>query len=121
MFLLTLILLGQPELKEKVEAIPQLRQRVSVRYHLMALDERETKEYIEHRLEVAGCQENIFDSETYPLIFNASEGIPRRINNICDMSLLAGFGSKKDKIDKYIIQDVISDLEEKPQEKKVKS
>lgn len=114
MFLLTLILLGQPELKEKVDRIPQLRQRLSVRYHLMALDKKETEGYINHRLEVAGSHSAIFREETYDLIYEASEGIPRRINNICDMCLLVGFGLRADRIDEKIVKDVISDLEEKP-------
>lgn len=116
MFLLTLILLGQSELKEKVEKIPQLWHRLALRYHLMALDERETYEYIVHRLKVAGSSELIFKEETYGLIYEASKGIPRRINNICDMCLLAGFGARIDKIDYEIVTDVISDLEERPLE-----
>lgn len=114
MFLLTLILLGQPELKEKVDMIPQLRQRLAARFHLIALNEWESREYIIHRLEVAGSSEDIFTEGTYELIYEVSEGIPRRINNICDMCLLAGYGVKIDKIDKAIVKDVISDLEERP-------
>ncbi len=72
------------------------------------------REYIIHRLEVAGSQEHIFTEETNELIYEASEGIPRRINNICDMCLLAGFGAKADKVNKAIVKDVVSDLEEKP-------
>lgn len=116
MFLLTLLLLGQPELKEKVDMIPQLRQRMAVRYHLMGLDEWETREYIIHRLEVAGLSEKIFAEGTYELIHEACEGIPRRINNICDMCLLAGFGAKVDRIDEGIVKDVIGELEESPVE-----
>ena len=114
MFLLTLILLGQPELKEKVDMIPQFRQRLAIRYHLTALDERETREYIIHRLGVAGSSKHIFGEETYRSIYWAAEGIPRRINNICDMCLLVSFGARTDKIDVGIVKDVISDLEERP-------
>ncbi len=114
MFLLTIILIGQPELKERVDRIPQLRQRLAVRYHLVALDERETREYITHRLGVAGSSKHIFGEKTHRLIYEASDGIPRRINNICDMCLLVVFGMKADAIDEGIVSDVISDLEEKP-------
>jgi len=114
MFLLTIILIGQPELKEKVDRIPQLRQRLAVRYHLVALDEGETREYIIHRLGVAGSSKGIFGEETHRLIYEASEGIPRRINNICDMCLLVGFGMRADAIDEGIVRDVIGDLEERP-------
>lgn len=111
MFLLTLILLGQPELKEKVDVIPQLKQRLAVRYHLSALNEEETREYIIHRLKIAGASNQIFAEETYELIYNASLGIPRKINNICDMSLLAGFGAKADNVHRDIVKDVVADLE----------
>lgn len=114
MFLFTLILLGQPELKEKIEMIPQLRQRLALRYHLRGLDEWETREYVIHRLKVAGSSETIFSDDTYGLIYQASEGIPRRINNICDMCLLAGFGARVERITLEIVEDVISDLEERP-------
>lgn len=112
-FLLTLLLLGQPELKERVDMIPQLRQRMSVRYHLVGLDKRETREYIIHRLKVAGSSEPIFTKETYEFIYEASGGIPRIINNVCDMCLLSGFGARANKIDKNIVKDVIGDLEER--------
>lgn len=113
-FLLTLILLGQPELKERIDKLPQLRQRLAVRYHLKALTEIETKEYIEHRLEVAGAKEQIFLEDAFKEIYYFSTGIPRRINNICDMALLVGCGEGVDKIGKKIIKEVAEDLEEIP-------
>lgn len=115
-FLLTLILLGQPELKEKVDKLPQLRQRLAVRYHLKALTEKETKEYIKHRLEVAGAKQQFFSESAFKEVYYFSAGIPRRINNICDMALLVGCGEGVDKIDKKIIKDVSEDLEEIPVE-----
>jgi general secretion pathway protein A len=113
-FLLTLILLGQPELKEKLEDMPQLKQRIAVRYHLKALIEEETKEYIEHRLEVAGAKEEIFEKDSFHEIYRFSGGIPRRINNICDMALLVGCGSGFEKINENVIREVAEDLEEIP-------
>ncbi len=118
MFLLTLILLGQPELKEKVDRIPQLKQRMGIRYHLFGLDEWETQGYIIHRLKIAGLAEGIskgiFPEESCHLIFKGSEGIPRRINNICDMCLLIGFGDKRSSINEETTRKVIVDLEEEP-------
>ncbi|MEW6170000.1 MAG: AAA family ATPase [Candidatus Omnitrophota bacterium] len=111
-FLLTLILLGQPELVKKINSIPQLNQRVAIRYYLPGLDERETYEYIKHRLNVAERTAPVFDDHSLRLIFRASRGIPRIINNICDMSLLVGFGAKKDLIDEAIVKEVIRDMEE---------
>lgn len=113
-FLLTLILLGQPELKEKIAKLPQLKQRLAVRYHLKALTEIETKEYIKHRLEIAGAEQEIFSEGAFKEIYYFSTGIPRRINNICDMALLVGCGEGIDKINKKIIREVAEDLEEVP-------
>jgi len=113
-FLLTLILLGQPELKEKINNLPQLRQRIAIRYHLTALSEELTKGYILHRLKVADAKEEIFLEEAFHEVYGFSSGIPRRINNICDMALLAGFSEKISKIDKKVIRDVAEDLDEAP-------
>ena len=111
-FLLTVLFLGQPELQPKIEAIPQLKQRLGVRYHLSTLDEVETGKYITHRLEVAGGKDSIFMKAAKDLVYRYSGGTPRRINNICDMSLLIGFGEKVEKIDKKIVNKIARDLEE---------
>lgn len=113
-FLLTLILIGQAELKNKINDLPQLRQRVAIIYHLKALSQQETRGYVLHRLEVAGSQDEIFQEDTFSEIYRYSGGIPRRINNICDMALLVGCSKGLDKIDKKIILEVVEDLEETP-------
>jgi general secretion pathway protein A len=110
-FLLTIVLLGQPELKGIVSNLPQLMQRMAVRYHLIALTEIETREYIQHRLTVAGAKKPIFDEEAYKEIYFCSMGIPRRINTICDLSLLIGFGNGVKSIDRKIILKVNEDIE----------
>ena len=109
-FLLTLVLIGQPELLKKVRAIPQLQQRLGVKYHLTGLDNRETDEYIKHRLKIAGSETEIFDKESTELIYKSSEGLPRKINNICDMSLLIGFGQESRIINKELVGKVVADL-----------
>ncbi|MFH1492656.1 MAG: AAA family ATPase [Candidatus Omnitrophota bacterium] len=111
-FLLTLILIGQPELVKKINKIPQLSQRIAIRYFLSSLEETETYEYIKHRLNVVGREKNIFDESALRLIFRVSRGIPRVINNICDMSLLVGFGAKKELIDEVVVREVIRDMED---------
>jgi len=111
-FLLTLLLLGQPELKQKVGRIPQLEQRFSVKYHLNNLNFEETINYIQHRCQTAGRKERIFTDSAYKLIHKISAGIPRKINNICDISLMLGYAKKLEIIDEDIIKAVAEDLKE---------
>mgnify|MGYP001168781594 CR=1 FL=1 len=105
-FLITLVLIGQPELLPKVSAIPQLDQRIGVKYHLSALDEEETKNYIQYRMEVAGAARPIFTPEAIHAVYCASQGVPRRINNICDTCLLVGFGQEVKEVDKDLVDKV---------------
>jgi len=109
-FLLTLILIGQPELVQKIDSIPQLEQRLSIKFHLTSLDRNETGAYVCHRLVVAGRQEPLFTQEALDLVYDYSKGLPRKINNICDIALLIGFGQKAKAIDKELLSYVISDL-----------
>ncbi|HBU08047.1 MAG TPA: hypothetical protein DEA99_02355, partial [Candidatus Omnitrophica bacterium] len=76
-FLLTLLLLGQPELREKIEATRQFKQRLALRYHLTTLTEVETKAYIGHRCLVAGKESPPFSDGAYKLIYEYSQGLPR--------------------------------------------
>jgi type II secretory pathway predicted ATPase ExeA len=110
-FLLTIILLGQPELKKIIAGLPQLTQRFAVRFHLRALGEAETKEYIVHRLTVAGAKKTVFSETAYKEIYFCSGGIPRRINTICDLALLVGFANNVKSIDQELVLKVNSDLE----------
>jgi len=109
-FLITLVLIGQPELLKKVKTIPQLQQRLGIKYHLTGLDSKETEEYIKHRLAVAGATIFLFDKSATDILYDYSKGIPRKINNVCDMSLLIGFGQEKKIIDKELLEKVIEDL-----------
>ncbi|MFB3926411.1 MAG: ExeA family protein [Syntrophales bacterium] len=109
-FLLTLILIGQPELRHIIKEIKQLDQRIAIKYHLNPLAEQEVTEYITFRLNKAGAKRDIFTSDAIPKIFTFSEGIPRKINNVCDMSLMVGFISRARFIDSAIMRKVIDDL-----------
>lgn len=109
-FFLTLLLIGQPELKELIDANKQFAQRIAIRNHLENLNEEETQKYIMHRLAVVGRTQQVFKESTYKLIYEKSGGIPRRINHICDLALLAGFGKELSIIDEEVIKDVSSDL-----------
>ncbi|OGX18648.1 MAG: hypothetical protein A3K83_04985 [Omnitrophica WOR_2 bacterium RBG_13_44_8b] len=110
-FLLTLILLGQPELKDKINNIKQFQQRISIKHHLGGLNHKESEEYIQYRLKVAGQERALFDDAAMKLLFEQSGGIPRRINQICDMALLVGMSNKARAVDRKIVTEVIDDLE----------
>jgi type II secretory pathway predicted ATPase ExeA len=102
-FLLTLLLCGQPELKGKLDSNKQFSQRITLSYHLKPLDFAETERYVAHRLEVAGLKENIFDAKAMELIYDRSGGIPRWINNIANMSMLAAFSKGEKTITEELV------------------
>jgi len=106
-FLITLILIGQSELRKRLKELPQLKQRLMIDYHLNPLDEQDTYRYIEHRLRIAGAQQPIFDINAKRLIYRYSSGIPRVINGMGDMALLEGYSQKKEIIDEPIMRKVI--------------
>lgn len=110
--LLSLVLIGQPDLKKRLErmAYLPLRQRIGLRYHLNPLSDEEIREYIAHRLRVAGKTEPIFSEEAIEAICKFSQGIPRNINNIASNSLLEGFGMELQIIPKEIVYDVVHEL-----------
>ncbi len=95
---LRIILAGQPELKETLDSpnLKQLMQRVRLRFHIGPLDKRETREYIAHRLAIAGRLEpGLFAEDTYELIHRYTGGVPRLINTLCDTALLCAFADEK--------------------------
>lgn len=84
--ILHVILVGQPELNKTLESpdMEQLLQRISLRYHMRALTEEESKKYVEHRLSVAGYTEELFKDECFNYAYKYCGGIPRLINTLCD-------------------------------------
>jgi putative secretion ATPase (PEP-CTERM system associated) len=94
---LRIILAGQPELKETLDSpgLKQLVQRVRLRFHIGPLDSREMREYIEHRLQVAGRDSELFEEDAYEVIHRYSGGVPRLINTLCDTALLCAFADEK--------------------------
>jgi len=108
-FLMTLILIGQPEFRERVTSIKQLDSRISIRYHLKHLDLNDTIKYIIFRLKVAGLKKNIITKEAVEKIYLYTKGVPREINNICDLALLDGFSTEAELINTKIIQKLIED------------
>lgn len=87
---LSLILLGQPELIRQVQRIPALDSRLMVRSALQPFVAEETAAYIGHRLKVAGLDDCMFDAAALEAFHRLSQGIPRRINQLCDLALLVG-------------------------------
>jgi type II secretory pathway predicted ATPase ExeA len=108
---LTLFLFGQPELKQKVEDIKQLDQRIAIKCHLEAFGEEDTQNYINHRLRTAGRTEAAFDENALKMIYGRSGGIPRRINRICDFSLLVGMHRNAAIINKDIVEESSQSVE----------
>ena len=109
---LRIILAGQPELRETLDSpqLKQLVQRVRLRFHLGALDQNEMREYVEHRLRVAGREDPLFADEAYPLIYRYSGGVPRLINTICDSALLVAFADEKTEIGPEEIENTAEEL-----------
>jgi len=112
--LLQIVLMGQPELRDRLNAheLRQLRQRITVRYHLRPLNRSEIGRYVQHRLQTAGSKGGPFF--TYPAlwrIYQYSKGIPRLVNALCDKALLAGFVHQRDVIDYRLVSIAIQELE----------
>lgn len=107
-FLLTIFLLGQPELIDKIKNIKQLEQRIGIRYVLRPFNINETVRYILFRQKKAGGTKNVFSREAIMKIYEYSAGLPRVINNICDLALLVGYGEKR-MISSHIIKDILED------------
>jgi len=111
---LHIILAGQPELSEKLDSpeLVQLMQRVRLRFHLTALSEADTHEYIRHRLRVAGAEDReIFEPETFPVIFRYSGGIPRLVNTLCDTAMLIAFAKDQQTVSTEELHAAIEELQ----------
>ncbi|HEY3285128.1 MAG TPA: AAA family ATPase [Armatimonadota bacterium] len=115
-FLLSLVLIGQPELHAKIARVEALKQRLSVRAHLPALDLAETSEMIKFRLRTAWYTESnggIFTPDAIQEIYKYTGGAPRVICQVADNALLAGMAQKAKKIDGFLMHSVIMDFEGK--------
>jgi general secretion pathway protein A len=96
---LRIILAGQPELNDKLDApeLIQLAQRIRLRFHLSTLSAPEMRAYIEHRLEVAGAGDRqIFAEDTFNELFRYTGGVPRLVNTLCDTSMMSAYASNRD-------------------------
>lgn len=108
---LTLILCGQPTLLPHVQRNVSLDERIAVRcvLHRLALDE--TVAYIGHRIRSAGGHtEKVFDTAAMETVFSLTQGIPRRINRLCDLALMVGYAQERERITSELIEEVNEEL-----------
>jgi general secretion pathway protein A len=108
---LQILLVGQPELRAKLmrPKLRQFAQRISVDFHLQALDLEESHAYVRHRLEVAGANETLFIPEAIDLVHSHTKGVPRLMNQLCDFALLYAFADGRTSIDADLINQVLRD------------
>jgi putative secretion ATPase (PEP-CTERM system associated) len=112
--LLQIVLVGQPNLRDKLAApeLEQLRQRITVSYHLSPLDAEETAKYINHRLRRASTGVPLeFPRDVTDIVHTRSRGVPRIINVICDATLVFGYAEERRQIDAALMADVLVELE----------
>ncbi len=111
--LLRVILIGQPELQDLLRRreLRQLAQRITARYHLLPLQGSDTERYINYRLQVAGASRGLFDARAISLVHKLSEGIPRRLNLLCDRALLAAYNDQSQLVSSKHIREAALELD----------
>jgi general secretion pathway protein A len=100
------VLVGQPELRERIARIPQLAQRVAIQHHIDYLDRAETKAYILARLAAAGGESAIFSPSAMSSIYHCTGGVCRLINSLCDLCLYFGCVSGAPQIRHSLVEKV---------------
>ncbi len=110
--LLQILLIGQPELEEKLSnfKLRQIKQRINIKCRLLPLREDELKKYLHYRLKKAQVKKIIIRPESYKIIYQFSKGIPRLINLLCERVLLLGFVENKRVIEPYMLKTCIEEL-----------
>ncbi|MBI4356097.1 MAG: AAA family ATPase [Candidatus Omnitrophica bacterium] len=111
-YLVTLILLGQPELRERLQRHKPFLQRIAMGYDLAPLERADTQQYITHRLTTAGAANAaaIFSELAVEAVHQNAGGIPRRINQLCDLALVSGWQRSVAQIDQGIVQEALAGL-----------
>ena len=94
-----MLLAGKEPLADRIRSSPPLDQRIATRGILTPLGRDDVHHYVAHRLAVAGRKEPVFSADALDLVHGFTEGIPRMVNNICDISLVIGYGRKLDSVD----------------------
>lgn len=110
--LLSLILVGQPDLEKKLElpVLLALKQRIGISYRLNPLSESEIKAYIEYRIKAGGRDQPLFTDEAMSAIYSYSKGIPRVINSLANMALLEGLSRDATMIDQDIVRAAATEI-----------
>jgi type II secretory pathway predicted ATPase ExeA len=112
---LQVLLVGQPELRTKLEQpeLEQFAQRVSVDFHLEPLTLEDARAYIRHRLTVAGGDSSLFHAEAITFIHGHTAGVPRLINQLCDLALVYAFAEQQPMITVQLLQHVLEDRKQR--------
>ena len=112
--LIQIILVGQPQLRELLRRpeLQQFAQRIAADFYITPLNSVEVGDYIEHRLKVAGRDQQLFTPYATAKIAKATHGVPRSINILCDMALVYGFATEAQLIDVELVDDVLRDRSE---------
>jgi type II secretory pathway predicted ATPase ExeA len=107
---LTLLLVGQPGILPMLDHLPQLEERLAVKCLLRPLNLQETAQYVTHRLKAAGAARTIFDAPALETLHHLTHGVPRRINRLCDLSLLIGYAEERTSIGSSQIEAISEEL-----------
>ncbi len=109
---LHIVLLGQPELRDRVRKQPQIDQRVSLRFHVEPMERAEVSGYVEHRLRIAGLEGASFFTEgAIAALAERSGGVPRRVNTLATQAMFVGAMRRQASIDAALVQDIADDHE----------
>ncbi|NWF75932.1 MAG: AAA family ATPase [Nitrospirae bacterium] len=108
--MLNFIFFGLSELEDVLALDEPLKQRVAVKIRLKEFSEADAKDYIRHRLKIAGCDNNVFSDDAIKQIYKYTHGVPRLINTVCDNALLEGYLAKLNIVDGSVIRTVAVDL-----------
>lgn len=109
--LLQLVLVGQPELRDIVDRpdMRQFAQRVASSFHLGMMDRKTVRAYIDHRLKVVGMKRRIFNDAAVDLIYKATRGVPRLVNQLCDLAMVYAFSLDRKRVTESHVGQVLED------------
>ncbi len=109
--LVQLILVGQPELRGTIArpGMAQFAQRVAASFHLPAMDGETLRAYVRHRLAVAGAAGELFEPDAIALVQEASRGVPRLVNQLCDLALVYAYGANQQTVSRHTVRHVLDD------------